>query len=61
MAKQSLVVLFSIAALLLAGTALAQEDAEENFNLIVGGDTQEDIAEEVLDEAKFVPEHKKDQ
>ena len=61
MAKQSLALLFSIAVLLAAGTALAQEDAEESFNLIVGEEKTDDIAEEVLDEPKYVPAIEKGQ
>lgn len=55
MAKQSLVILFSIAAILVAGTALAQDDAEKTYNLIVGDQAEEEIAEEVAEEPEYVP------
>jgi hypothetical protein len=55
MPKHPLVILLSIAALLAAGTVLAQDDAEKTYNLIVGDDAQEEIAEEVVDEPSFQP------
>jgi hypothetical protein len=69
MAKQPIVILLCIAALLVAGTVQAQtepdrqpagsspaaENEEKSFNLIVGDEGREEIAEEVMEEEEFEP------
>ena len=63
MAKQSIVVLASLAICFLAVTAVAQtaQDAEQDkgFNLIVGGQLDDEITEEPAETVKYIPAIKK--
>jgi opacity protein-like surface antigen len=61
MAKLSTVVVAAVAIILLAGSAMAQDEEEKTFNLIVGDDAAEEITEEMTEEPAFQPEIKKGQ
>ena len=66
MAKQSIVVLAALVVCLLAGSAVAQSGQDEpqdepqaeqgkDFNLIVGGELEDEIVEELVETVKYIP------
>ncbi|HOX25283.1 MAG TPA: outer membrane beta-barrel protein [Candidatus Krumholzibacteria bacterium] len=64
MARQSSVILFSVAVLLAGGLASAQDtggtqapkEPERVFNLVIGGEETEEVVEETVEEARWEPQ-----